>query len=226
MGDVDCRSGFVFLQSRHHTLDIKWSSSQTVRANMGTIYRITDRVWGISDLPWPFFYALQGFVILKLIVGTIILCLVTLTYPFLYAFGVWYLVKKKKKPDWLRFALYTGLMGWYIFCIIKFLVLGYPMHRYSGWPGGDKPAATAVRPEQQKSENIIWSDGSAVPADERHTDDMQKYKNSTTDPFGDVKKVPVSRNEADEYNDRLEEYLDDPEDEIEFSPEIFDFNDD
>lgn len=58
---------------------------------MRTLYKITDRVWGISDIPWPFFYGLQGLVFLKLIVGTIILCLVTLTYPILYVAGVWYI---------------------------------------------------------------------------------------------------------------------------------------
>lgn len=32
-------------------------------------------------------------------------------------------------------------------------------------------------------------------------------------------------NAEDEYNDRLEDYLDDPEDELRFDPEIFDFQD-
>ena len=32
-------------------------------------------------------------------------------------------------------------------------------------------------------------------------------------------------NAEDEYNDRLDDYLDDPEDELRFDPEIFDFQD-
>ena len=102
------------------------------------IYKITDKVWGISDLPWPFFYGIEVFVIVKIIIGTIILCLVTLTYPLLYGFGIWYIIKKKKKPNRFYFALYTALMGWYIFVITKYLILGYPMHHYSDWPGSDQ----------------------------------------------------------------------------------------
>ena len=55
---------------------------------------------------------------------------------------------------------------------------------------------------------------------------MQKYKVSTTDPFGGIIKSPGGRNPEDEYNDRMDEYLDDPEDELEFNPEVFDFQDD
>ena len=33
-------------------------------------------------------------------------------------------------------------------------------------------------------------------------------------------------NGEDDYNDRFDEYLDDPEDELRFDPEIFDFQDD
>ena len=33
-------------------------------------------------------------------------------------------------------------------------------------------------------------------------------------------------NAEDDYNDRLDEYFDDPEDELQFDPEIFDFQDD
>lgn len=103
------------------------------------IYKITDKVWGISNMPWPFFYGIQAFVILKIIIGSIILCLVTLTYPLLYGFGIWYLIKKKKKPNWFYFALYTALMGWYIFVFVKYGIMGYPMPQYGGWPGGDQP---------------------------------------------------------------------------------------
>ena len=62
---------------------------------MRTIYKVTEKVWGISDMPWPVFYGIQAFVILKVVIHTIFLCLVTATYPFLYGFGVWYLIKKK-----------------------------------------------------------------------------------------------------------------------------------
>ena len=273
---------------------------------MGTIYKITDKVWGISDTPWPIFYAVRGFVFIKIIVGAILLCLLTIIFPLLYIFGVWYLIKKKKKPNWLYFALYTGLMGWYIFCIVKYLVLGYPMKDYSSWPGGDKPIAGTVSTVTDNSENMIWKDGELVPFDDclevpedevlnepyhyrltvrdpefeyewlnthrkeqnlepliltrkqvrklsgvyawdskikfttqaqllnylcKHVDEMQKYKTSTTDPFGGYIKSYESqgshrshgaRNAEDEYNDRLYEYLDDPEDELQFDPEVFD----
>ena len=264
---------------------------------MGTIYKITDKVWGISDLPWPAFYGIQGFVFLKILVGTIILCLVTIFYPLLYIFGIWYLISKKKKPNWLYFALYTGLMGWYIFCIVKYLVLGYPIQNYSGWPSGDKPIAGTVAPPPDNSETLIWQDGTLVPFDDslevseldiqdspshyritirdaefeydwlnthrieqnleplnltpsqikklpgiyawdsnikfttqaqllnyvcKHIDEMQKYKISTTDPFGGKIKTTENKNTADEFNDRMIDYLDDPEDELEFDPEVFD----
>lgn len=268
---------------------------------MGTIYKITDRVWGISDLPWPVFYGIQGFVFIKIIIGTILLCIITLIYPLLYLFGVWYLISKKKKPNWLYFALYSGLMGWYIFCIVKYLVLGYPMQNYSSWPNGDKPITGTVAPHPDNSETLIWQDGKLVPFDDclevserdirdtpshyrltirdaefeyewlnthrrsqhleplkltpnqikklpgvyawdskikfttqaqllnyvcKHIDEMQKYKISTSDPFGGKIKSTKHTNEADEYNDRLEEYLDDPEDELEFNPEVFDSQND
>ena len=59
-----------------------------------------------------------------------------------------------------------------------------------------------------------------------HFKEMQKFK---------VGSVPVSRkpgksskssNIYDEYQDRLDDYLEDPEDEITFDPDIFDFQDD
>lgn len=46
---------------------------------------------------------------------------------------------------------------------------------------------------------------------------MKKYK---------VTAKPRRKNDADEFNDRLDEYLSDPEDEAEFPPEIFDYLDD
>ena len=268
---------------------------------MGTIYKITDKVWGVSDLPWPVFYGLQGFVFLKIIVGAILLCLVTIIYPLLYIFGVGYLIKKKKKPNWLYFVLYTALMGWYVFCVVKYLVLGYPIKQYSDSPFGDKPVASAATPTHAPGEIITWVDGKPVPIDTslevsednlqnetshyrltvrdpefeyewlnthrkeqnlepiyltpkqirslagvyawdskikfttqaqllnylcKHVEEMQKYKVSTTDPFGGKIKSPGGGNEADEYNDRLDEYLDDPEDELEFNPEVFDSQDD
>ena len=268
---------------------------------MGTLYKITDKVWGISDLPWPAFYAIRGFVFLKIIFGTILLFLLTITFPLLYIFGIWYLIKKKKKPNWLYFALYTALMGWYIFCIVKYLILGYPAHSYSSAPFADKPPASSVAPKPMDREMVINEDGEWVPLDDRlevsetdllnepthyrfsvtdaefeyewlnrhrleqnlepirlssrqlkkmkgvyawdskikfttqaqllnylckHLDEMQKYKISDTDPFGGPPKAKTGRNAEDEYNDRLDDYLDDPEDEIEFNPEVFDFQND
>ena len=37
--------------------------------------------------------------------------------------------------------------------------------------------------------------------------------------------IMKTTNAEDEYNDRLDDYLDDPEDELRFDPEIFDFQD-
>lgn len=269
---------------------------------METLYKISDKVWGISDVPWPFFYGIQSFVFLKIIVGAILLCLVTVTYPLLYILGVVYLVAKKKKPDWLRFFLYTALMGWYVFCIVRYLILGYPMQNYSSAPFGSKNVAEAISPRyDDSSANLIWKDGTLVPFDDSlevsesdildspahyrltvrdpefeyewlnthrveqnlepvhltprqiwslagvyawdsrikfttqaqmlnylclNVDSMQQYKISTTDPFGGKIIYPSEGNIADEYNDRLEDYLADPEDELEFPPETFDFQDD
>lgn len=264
---------------------------------MGTLYKITDKVWGISDLPWPFFYGIQGFVILKTIIGGLILCLVTILYPLLYILGVWYLIKNKKKPNWVYFALYTGLMMWYIFCIVKFLILGNPHQVEKENPPVDRHVACAVVPESKIGNNgklISTDDRLDVPEDDllaeprhyrltvrdpqleyewlnthrveqglapiklsfrqieslagiyawnsriqfntqaqllnylcKHVDKMQRFKVSTTDPFGGIIKTSKhGHNEADEYNDRLEDYLDDPEDEIEYNPEVFDFQDD
>ncbi|MCH5237539.1 MAG: hypothetical protein J1E95_07055 [Muribaculaceae bacterium] len=268
---------------------------------MKTLYKITDKVWGISDLPWPVFYGLQGFVFLKIIIETILLCLVTVTYPLLYIFGVVYLVRKKKKPNWVRFALYTALMGWYVFCIVRYLILGYPIQNYSGAPFGNKNATEAVRPQADNLEDLIWEGDKLVPIDNSlevseietldtpahyrftvrdpefeyewlnthrveqnlepvrltrrqirslagfyawdsrikfntqaqllnylclHVDSMQQYKISTSDPFGGKIKYSGSGNIADEYNDRFDDYQSDPEDELEFPPEIFDFQED
>lgn len=251
------------------------------------IYKVTDKVWGISDLPWPFFYGIQVFIVIKIIIWSIILCLVTLVYPFLYAFGIWYLIKKKKKPNWFYFALYTALMGWYIFVITKYLILGYPMPQSGDWPGGDQPLyqynteqtyeihktpndeeyspgkiysyrividdaensletsniqrgwrnepPLKMRKYQIRALNGIYEWKSDIFFETQrqmfdyiceHFDEMQKYK---------IAPVPVSQktvsssknnNIYDEYNDRLDEYLEDPEDEIEFDPETFDFQDD
>ena len=250
---------------------------------MGMIYKVTDKVWGISDMPWPFFYGIQAFIILKIIISTIILCLVTLTYPLLYIFGIWYLIKKHKKPNWFYFALYTALMGWYIFVIVKFFILGYPMPRYSDWPGGDQPVQQNIEQpfevlktpngeeyapgkvyhyrividdaensfetsniqrgwrnepplkwskSQIKALNGIYEWQSEIFFETQrrmfdyiceHFNEMRKYK---------VSAAPASNNPAktsnmyDAYQDRLDEYLDDPEDEIRFNPETFDFQDD
>ena len=254
---------------------------------MGMIYKVTEKVWGISDMPWPFFYGIQAFVIFKIIIGTIILCLITITYPFLYIFGVWYLIKKKKKPNWFYFALYTALMGWYIFVIVKYLILGYPMHQYSDWPAGDKPiqqfATEQTYPIKETPNGEVYEEGKVYNywikvADAEnslkasniqrgwrnepplkmkasqvrklngvyewqstiffetqrqmfdyiceHYKEMQKYKVSSLSerrkPSGSAKKTNI----YDEYQDRLDDYLDDPEDEIRFDPEVFDFQND
>ena len=268
---------------------------------MGTLYKITDKVWGISDLPWPAFYAIRGLVFLKIIFSGILLCLAAIIYPLLYIFGVWYLIRKKKKPNWFYFALYTGLMGWWIFCVVKYLILGYPVPSYSAQPFADKPIESSEAPKPTDVEMVINEDGEWVPLDDRlevsetellnepahyrfsvtdaefeyewlnrhrleqnlepvrltsrqlrkmegvyawdskikfttqaqllnylckHLDEMQKYKISDTDPFGGPPKAKTGRNAEDEYNDRLDDYLDDPEDEIEFNPEVFDFQND
>ena len=59
-----------------------------------------------------------------------------------------------------------------------------------------------------------------------HFNEMQKYKVGSS-PISQ-KSVKSSRhtNIYDEYQDRLDDYLDDPEDEITFDPDIFDFQDD
>ena len=59
-----------------------------------------------------------------------------------------------------------------------------------------------------------------------HFSEMQKYKvGSAPDPKKPVKSSKKT-NIYDEYQDRLDDYLDDPEDEITFDPDVFDFQDD
>lgn len=256
---------------------------------MGMIYKITDRVWGVSDLPWPFFYGIQAFVIVKILINTLLICFVTLTYPLLYIFSIWYLIKKKKKPNWFYFALYTALMGWYIFVITKYLILGNPMPKYSDWPGGnqpiqqqyiEKPFAILKTPNDEeyspgkvynyrividdaenslKTSNIQrgWRNEPPLKMSKsqikalygiyewqsdiffetqrqmfdyicEHFSEMKKYQVSKTQPFEIKSRRDLKSKETniyDEYNDRLDEYLDDPEDEIRFDPEVFDFQD-
>lgn len=254
---------------------------------MGMIYKVTDKVWGISDMPWPFFYGVQAFVILKIIIGAVILCIVTLTYPLLYAFGIWYLIKKKKKPNWFYFGLYTALMGWYIYLITKYLILGYPFPVYTDWPGGNQPIQEyhieqpyeikKTPNDEEYSEGRVYNYWIKVDDAENSLEtsniqrgwrnelplkmsrsqikalngiyewkspiffatqrqmfdyicenfqEMQKFKieSLSVKPSNNASKQ--KKNISDEYNDRLYEYLDDPEDEIEFDPEIFDFQDD
>ena len=179
---------------------------------MGVIYKITDRVWGISDMPWPFFYGIRVFVFLKLFILLIIFLLITATYPFLYIYGVWYLIKKKKKPNWLYFVLYTALMGWYIFCIVRYLILGYPTNQTEGWPYGDKSIKEIISTQP-------YNDPYAPREEKYSPGKVYNYK------FKPEESSPSS-NIYDEYQDRLDDYLDDPEDEIRFDPEIFDFQDD
>lgn len=254
---------------------------------MGMIYKVTDKIWGISDMPWPFFYGIQAFVILKIIVGSIILCLVTILYPFLYFFGIWYIIKKKKKPGWLHFSLYTALMGWYIFVIVKYGIMGDPMPKYGGWPGGDQPIqqySTGQFYEIRKTPNgedyavekiykyRITIDDATVSLKTsniqrgwrgepplkmtssqinaingiyewqspiffetqrqmfdyicEHYGEMKKYKISELKEKSVRSGPAVTTNVYDEYNDRIDDYLDDPEDEITYDPEVFDFQDD
>lgn len=254
---------------------------------MGMIYKITDKVWGVSDMPWPFFYGIQTFVILKIIIGSIILCFVTITYPLFYGLGIWYLFKKKKKPNLFYFVLYTALMGWYIFLIIKYLILGYPFPINSRWsgekqsinqysieqpyeikhtPNGEEFSEGKVykyrvkiedaketlitsniqrswRNEPQlkmsasqlKKMNGIYEWQSTIFFETQrqmfdyiceHFHEMQKFKIESLPVNYRKLGIPQKKNLYDEYNDRLDEYLDDPEDEIRFDPEIFDFQDD
>lgn len=272
---------------------------------MGMIYRITDRLWGISDLPWPFFYGIRIYVIFKIIIGTIFFCLVTLIFPLLYIFGIWYLIKKKKKPDWVYFTFNTALMCWYIFLITKYLILKNPVQSQSFFPaktveafnsdtyGGSIPiekvckegewipiddnltvpipsgphsGETDIRqfrlsisdPESQydwlnvhrlqqnmspltlssgQISNLkgtyIWyselnftSEAQLLNYVCENYEEMQEFKVSSTTFIEKLRQPSRHRNIADEYNDRLDEYLDDPEDEQSFPPELFDFQDD
>ena len=253
---------------------------------MGMIYKVTDKVWGISDMPWPFFYGIQAFVFLKLVITLIIFLIVTATYPLLYGFGIWYLIKKKKKPDWFYFALYTALMGWYIYLIVKYLILGYPMPAYSEFhriehpkqqyieqpfdikktPNGEEfsegkvynywikidDAAETLNTSniqrgwrnepplkmssaQLRRINGIYEWQSPIFFETQrqmfdyiceHFKEMRKYKIKSLPAKSRELRNASSQNIYDEYQDRLDDYLDDPEDEIRFDPEIFDFQDD
>ena len=59
-----------------------------------------------------------------------------------------------------------------------------------------------------------------------HFSEMQKYKVGSAPASRKPGKSSKSSNIYDEYQDRLDDYLDDPEDEITFDPEVFDFQDD
>lgn len=56
--------------------------------------------------------------------------------------------------------------------------------------------------------------------------EMQRYKVGSAPASQTPIKSSKHHNMYDEYQDRLEDYLDDPEDEITFDPEVFDFQDD
>lgn len=256
-------------------------------------------------MPWPVFYGTRIYTIFKVIIGAVLLCLVTATYPLLYLLGVWYLIRNKKKPNWLYFALYTGLLIWYVFVIVKYMILGFPVKQNNGWPSGDTPVFTYHTPVPNSARSMICRDENGTPFDDRleidcletgdetvndvkhfrltirdpqfeyewlnrhrveqnlkplnltasqirnlggtyawnskikfatqaqllnyvctHFDEMQQYKEEDmylVKTEGKVSKE--SSNIPDEYNDRLEDYLADPEDEIEYSPEVFDFQD-
>ena len=59
-----------------------------------------------------------------------------------------------------------------------------------------------------------------------HFNEMQQYKVAPAPVSRKSMKSSKSTNIYDEYQDSLDYYLDDPEDEIRFDPEIFDFQDD
>ena len=59
-----------------------------------------------------------------------------------------------------------------------------------------------------------------------HFYEMQKFKVGSAPVTRKPDKSSKNTNIFDEYQDRLDDYLDDPEDEIEFDPEVFDFQDD
>lgn len=84
---------------------------------MGTIYKITDRVWAMTSLPWPIFGIVWIGTILRLIIGTFIICLVIPAFPFMYLYGIYKWKKTKQCPDWFYPFWYSALFGWYIFLI-------------------------------------------------------------------------------------------------------------
>ena len=59
-----------------------------------------------------------------------------------------------------------------------------------------------------------------------HFYEMQKFKVESAPVARKPDKSSKNTNIYDEYQDRFDDYLDDPEDEIEFDPEVFDFQDD
>ena len=59
-----------------------------------------------------------------------------------------------------------------------------------------------------------------------HFSEMQKFKVGSAPVARKPVKSSKNTNIYDEYQDRFDDYLDDPEDEIEFDPEVFDFQDD
>lgn len=86
---------------------------------MGTFYKLTNWLWGISDLPWPIFGAVWVGTILKVILGGIGLCLVVLVFPFVYIYGLYKWYKTKICPEWFWPFWYSFLFGWYIFMLIR-----------------------------------------------------------------------------------------------------------
>lgn len=110
--------------------------------------------------------------------------------------------KNRKRPAWLKTVLCLGVIGWY-----AFFTVGYCLSLNSKHEGDDR------RP----IENVIVP---VVPSVETSSPGLQTAEEH--DPiYGSAEK-----NIADEYNDRLDDYLADPEDELEFDPGVFDFQDD
>lgn len=75
----------------------------------------------------------------------------------------------------------------------------------SGWPSGDRPVFEYNADVAVSSDSI-----------ERGEYRPSEFKYDKTSKEG---------NAADEYNDSLDYYQDDPEDELRFDPEVFDFQD-
>lgn len=89
---------------------------------MKTFYKLTNWLWGTSDLPWPIFGIVFIGTFLKIIVKTIWLCLVVVVFPFMYLYGLYKWVSTKKMPEGFYPFWTSALFGWYVFVIVYHLV--------------------------------------------------------------------------------------------------------